>query len=99
MSSPGTSLPLVWYLLVHHPRPTHKPLPVSVSVPKAHGVLQLAVRFPYVRILRALVPSPEPSLGSHEFLETVSPGFSGVLCPGSAGAHTVSSHSAPAGTL
>ena len=67
-------------------------LPVSVSVPKVHGVLQVAVRFPYVHILRALVPSPEPWLGSHEFLETVNPGLSGVLCPRSAGTHTVSSH-------
>lgn len=47
--------------------------------------------FPYVCILRALVPSPDPMLGSREFLETVGLCFSGVLCPRPGSAPTLSS--------
>lgn len=84
------------HLLVHHPKPTHKGslvgvLPVPVSAPKVHGALQVAVRSPYVCILRALVPSPDPMLGSSEFLETVGLCFSGVLCPRPRSAPTLSS--------
>lgn len=70
-------VPLVWCLLTHRTRPTHKGcilgiLPITVNVPGVHGDLQVGVHVPYIYSPRASVPSPEPFLSFQEFLETFS---------------------------